>query len=137
MLSTLSAISRSSYPSDADTAWAELETGGGGGAAVPVVTTVPDTSSNLLASQVGLYLRFTSSSAKSLTVQAEATEAMPANGEWHIRNVGANDLTLVEDTSVTINPPNGGTLVVPVGGTVTVKRVAEDEFDLLGQTVAA
>lgn len=122
--------------SETDGAWAELETGGGGGAATPVVTTVSDAASNLLASQVGLYLRFTSGSAKAYTVRADATEALPANGEWHIRNVGANDLTIVEDTGVTINPPNGGTLVVPVGGTVTLKRVATDEFDLLGQTVA-
>lgn len=117
------------------TVWAELETGGG--ASVPVVTTVAAADSNLTAAQAGLYLRFTSGSAKTLTVQDDATEPMPADGEWHIRNVGAADLTLIEDTGVTINPPNGGTLVVPIGGTVTLKRVTADEFDLLGQTVAA
>lgn len=117
------------------TVWAELETGGG--AAVPVVTAVAAANTNLTAAQAGLYLRFTSGSAKTLTVQPDATEPMPDNGEWHIRNVGAADLTLIEDTGVTINPPNGGTLVVPIGGTVTLKRVTADEFDLLGQTVAA
>lgn len=117
------------------TVWAELETGGG--ASAPVVTTVAAADSNLTAAQAGLYLRFTSGAAKTLTVQDDATEPMPDDGEWHIRNVGAADLTLIEDTGVTINPPNGGTLVVPIGGTVTLKRVTADEFDLLGQTVAA
>ena len=120
------------------TVWAELETGGGGGgAATPVVTEVSDAGSNLLALQAGLYLRFTATAAKALTVRPDATEPLPANGEWHIRNVGAGDLTLVEGSGVTINPPNEGTLIVPVGGTVTLKLVAADEFDLLGQTAAA
>lgn len=89
------------------------------------------------AADQGKYLRFTSGSAKTVTVRDEADHALPANGEWHIRNVGSNDLTLVEDTAVTINPPADGTLVVPSGGTVTLKRVAADEFDLIGLTVAA
>lgn len=117
------------------TVWAELETGGGAG--FSVVTPVAGTSHDLLASEAGLYLRFTSDSAKTVTVQNDATEPMPANGEWHIRNTGAADIELVEDTAVTINPPNGGTLFIPQGGTVTLKRVAVDEYDLLGQTVAA
>lgn len=102
----------------------------------PPVIEESGTSSNLLATQAGKYIRFTNASSKDYTVQPEATEPLPANGEWHLRNVGTGDLTIIEDTGVTINPPNGGTLVVPQGGTVTLKRVDEDEFDLLGQTVA-
>lgn len=118
--------------------WAELATGGGGGGNdFPVVAEVAGANTNLQATDVGKYIRFTNAAAKTLTVQAEATLAQPADGEWHIRNVGTADLTLVEDTGVTINPPNGGTLVVPQGGTATLKRVAEDEFDLMGQVVAA
>src|SRR3546814_12498182 len=56
-----------------------------------------------------------------LCLSPDSTEALPANGEWHIRNVGAADLTIVEGSGVTINEPNGGTLVVPAGGTVTLK----------------
>lgn len=114
---------------------ASSELGGGGG--VSVVETISDASSNLLASQAGKYLRFTSALAKTLTVQDDATETMPDNGEWHIRNVGAADLTIAAGSGVTIHEPNSGTLVVPQGGTVTLKRVIADEFDLLGQTVAA
>lgn len=109
----------------------------GGGAGYAATETISGTATDLLASHAGKYLRFTAVTAKTLTVQDNATEALTADMEFHIRNVGAGDLTLVEDTAVTINPPNGGTLDVPTGGTVTLKRVAEDEFDLLGQTVAA
>ena len=116
--------------------WAELETGGGGGG-LAAVTTIAAADTDLLASHAGQYLRFTNAAAKTLTVQPDATEPLTADIEFHIRNAGTADLTIIEDTGVTINPPNGGSLVVPTGGTVTLKRVAEDEFDLLGQTVAA
>ncbi len=85
----------------------------------------------------GNYVRLTSGGTKSVTVDPEATTALPDGGEWHFRNVGAGDATFVEGSGVTITPPNGGTLVVPVAGTVTLKRVGADAFELLGQTVAA
>lgn len=110
------------------------EAAAGMGAAV---ITESGTAADLDPADAGKYQRWTNASAKTLTVRDEADVALPDDGEWHIRNAGTADLTLVEDTAVTINPPNGGTLIVPQGGTVTLKRVAEDEFDLLGQTVAA
>lgn len=110
--------------------------GGSGGAAAPV-STISGTSHDMVAADAGTYMRFTNSSAKTLTVQDDSTEALAANSEYHGRNAGAGDLTIVEDTSVTINPPAGGTLVIPEGGTFTLKRVAADEFDLFGVTVAA
>ena len=119
---------------DAD--WAEIPAGEGGGSGA-VVAEITDADSNLLTSQQGQYLRFSNAAAKTITVQPEATEALPENGEWHLRNVGAANLTIVAGSGVTINPPADGTLVIAQGGTVTIKRVAEDEFDLLGQTVAA
>lgn len=116
--------------------WAELETGGGDPVGPPeVISEAGDY--DVLAADQGKYIRMTGGSAKDINVRPEATEALPANGEWHFRNTNAGDVTIVEGSGVTVNPPNGGTLVVPVGGTVTLKRVAEDEFDLLGQTVAA
>lgn len=109
---------------------------GGGGSSFAAVASVAGAASNLLASQAGQYLRFTEAAAKTLTVRPEATEALPANGEWHLRNVGAGDLTLVAGTGVTINLPTEGTLSIPSGGTATLKRVAADEFDLFGQVVS-
>jgi hypothetical protein len=83
----------------------------------------------------GAYIRFTGTGAKTATF-GTAVGADP--GEYHIRNAAASgDLTLEEDSSTTLNPPAGGTLVLEPGMTVTVKRVAADEFDVFGQTVAA
>lgn len=115
-------------------AWAEFAGGGSSGPAE--VITESGTSADLDPADEGKYQRWTNTSAKSLTVRDEADVALPDGGEWHIRNVGASDLTLIEDTSVTIHPPADGTLVIPTGGAVTIKRAAADEFDLLGQTVA-
>jgi hypothetical protein len=101
------------------------------------VITVSGTSADLLASDQGKYQRWTATSAKALTVRPESTHALPANGEWHIRNAAAENLTLVEGSGVVINPPNGGTLVIPPGGAATLKRATTDVFDLMGQVVAA
>lgn len=109
--------------------------GGGGAGGASVVETETTIARDLLAADAGKYIRFTNAAAKTFTVQADATEPLPDDAEWHLRNAGAGDLTVVEDVGVTINPPAGGTLDIPEGGTVTLKRVAEDEFDLLGQTV--
>lgn len=84
---------------------------------------------------VGNYIRLTDATAKTVSVDLEATTALPDNGEWHFRNAGAGDATFDPDVGVTINIPSGGTLVLEEGMTVTLKRVAADEFDLIGQTV--
>lgn len=108
---------------------------GGGSGGLSVVATDAD-DYTVLAADVNKYIRLTGASTKNITVQDDATEALPDDGEWHFRNVGAGDASFVEGTGVTINPPAGGTLDVPQGGTVTLKRVAVDEFDLFGSTVA-
>lgn len=102
-----------------------------------LVSTISGTSHNMLAADAGTYMRFTNAAAKTLTVQDDSDEALESDTEYNGRNVGAGDLTIVEDTSVTVNVPFGGTLVVPEGGTFTLKRVATDEFDLFGVTVPA
>lgn len=86
---------------------------------------------------MGNYIRLTAAAAKTISIDLDSTTALPDNGEWHFRNVGAGDATIDPDVGVTVNPPADGTLVVPQGGTITLKRAAVDEFDLLGQTVAA
>lgn len=112
--------------------WSEFAGGGGTGPAP--VTTESGTSHNITAAEVGSYIRFTSTSAKTCTFRPDSTEPLPANGEWHIRNAGTNNLTLTPGSGVTLNAPYGGTLVVPNGGTVTVKRVTTDVFDVMGVT---
>lgn len=111
-------------------AWEDL----GGSAAGAPVATVSGTSHDITAAEVGSYLRFTSSSAKTCTFRPESTEALPAAGEWHVRNAGAGDLTLTPGSGVTLNASYSGTLVIPPQGTATVKRVAADVFDVMGVT---
>jgi len=92
---------------------------------------------NLSNSNQQKYHRWTNASAKALTVQPEATEAIDQDAEFHIRNAAtAGDITITAGAGVVINPPAGGTLVLAPGMSVTLKRVAEDEFDLIGHTVA-
>jgi hypothetical protein len=82
----------------------------------------------------GGYIRFTATGAKTCTFGVAVGDDP---GEYHIRNAAASgDVTLQEDSSTTLNPPAGGTLVLEPGMTVTVKRVAADEFDVFGQTTA-
>lgn len=142
------------------TVWAELATGGSGGGGVeeapeddnlyarknaawePIaaagvasaVATVSDAASNLLSSLEGKYIRFTATSAKTLTVQPDSTAPQADNAEWHIRNAAASNLTIVAGSGVTVNAPYGGTRIVPPQATVTLKRVAANTYDLMGQT---
>lgn len=97
---------------------------------------VAEAGTSLLAdgTNAGNYTRFTSASAKTYSFDDGETYAIDA--EYHGRNVGAGDLTLTEVGSFSINPPAGGTLVIPQGGTFTVKIVASAEADLFGVTVA-
>lgn len=105
-----------------------------------VVFSAVDTESgsnrDMAAVDVGIYWRFDNASPKSATFQADSDEPLPDDVEFHFRCVDA-DLTLVASSDVTLNPPSGGTLVLSDGMTVTVKRVAVDEFDVIGQTVPA
>lgn len=98
------------------------------------VTNDANAAYTLLAADKSKYRRMTNAAAKTITVQDDATEPQTLGDEWHFRNVGAADLTFAPDAGVTINAPAGGSLVVPQGGTVTLKNVDVDEFDLLGVT---
>ena len=54
--------------------------------------------------------------------------------EYHGRNVGPGELTLVATNGFVINTPTEGGLIIPVGGTFTVKIVGNKEADLFGIT---
>jgi hypothetical protein len=110
--------------------------GGGGGSSVAPVANIPDQAHSLIADNVGSYLRTTYAGASTLTVQTNATEAIAVSSEVHVRAAGG-ELTLVEASGVTLNPPAGGTLVVPIDGAITLKKVGTDEWDVIGVTVPA
>lgn len=83
----------------------------------------------------GTYNYFSSGSAVTLTVQPNATAAIPANAEYEIEARGAGGLTIVAGSGVTIIPPKGGSLILAQGDVVKIKRINLDEFKLIGTTV--
>lgn len=100
----------------------------------PTVTTETGTSLNATGSNAGRYTRFTATSAKTYTFNSSETYTVGA--EYHVRNVGSGNLTLTAAGSFVLNAPADGSLVVPPGGTVTVKIVAAAEADVMGHTEA-
>lgn len=117
-----------------DSTWT-LYAGGGGGGGFPPVVTESTTSLTASASNAGNYTRFTNAGAKSYTF--DSAQTYTAGDEYHGRNVGTGDLTLIEAGTFTLNAPASGTLVVPQGGTFTVKIISGTEADVFGVTVDA
>lgn len=93
------------------------------------------TTNNLADLINGTYNYFSSASAVTLTVQPNATAAIPDNAEYEIEARGAGGLTIVAGSGVTIIPPKGGSLVLEQGDFVKIKRTNLDEFKLIGTTV--
>jgi len=83
----------------------------------------------------GTYNYFSNAGAVTLTVQPDATAAIPDNAEYEIEARGAGGLTIVAGSGVTIIPPKGGSLVLAQGDFVKIKRTNLNEFKLIGTTV--
>lgn len=105
-----------------------------GGSGFATVVTESTTNLDATPSNSGNYTRFTNAGAKTYTF--DDAEAYIVGDEYHGRNVGAGDLTILPTTGMVINPPAGGSLVVPQHGTFTVKIIGTDEADLFGVTEA-
>lgn len=86
---------------------------------------------------IGNYIRFTNASASAFTIPPQSSVAWPDDAEIHVRRAAAGNLTLTPGSGVTLNAPSGGTLVMTNAMTVTLKRVAADVWDVIGQTVPA
>lgn len=80
-------------------------------------------------------LRPATTSAITLTVPTNAAVAFEIGTEITIRALG--NVTLAAASGVTLNAPSGGTLSMTARMTVTLKKVAADVWDVIGQTVAA
>jgi hypothetical protein len=82
------------------------------------------------------YIRHTNASASTVTVPPQTDVVWVADTEIYIRRAAAGNLTLTPGSGVTLNAPSGGTLVLTDGMSVGLKRVAENVWDVVGQTVA-
>lgn len=85
----------------------------------------------------GTYNYFTHASAVTLTVQPDASAAIPENAAYEIERRGAGDLTITAGSGVTIYTPRGGSLILKDGDFVVLKRTAENEYKLHGTTQSA
>jgi hypothetical protein len=106
-------------------------------AGVYVIATDSTTNYDVLAADIGKYIRMTNAAAKTITVRPDATHALPVGGIWNFRNAGAGDATLVAGDGVTITANAGGSLVFAQNAAISLVRVATNQFDVIGQTVAA
>jgi hypothetical protein len=91
----------------------------------------------LAITDAGAYVRRSNAAANTVTVPPQAGVEWLANTEVSLRNAGTGALTLTPGAGVTLNAPSGGTLVMGAAMTATLKRVAADVWDVIGQTVAA
>lgn len=107
--------------------------GAGASLFAPVVTE-STTSRTLTVADAGAYIRHTNAAASTVTVAPQASQTWVADTEIHIRRSASGDLTLTPGAGVTLNAPSGGTLVLTNAMTVTLKRVASDVWDVIGQT---
>jgi hypothetical protein len=110
---------------------------GPAGAGYAPTITESTTARTLALSGAGAYIRFTNASASTCTVPPQSSVTWAADTEIHIRRAAAGNLTLTPGAGVTLNAPSGGSLVMTDRMSVTLKRVDTDEWDVIGQTVAA
>jgi hypothetical protein len=95
------------------------------------------TTSNLDATQTFQYRRYINAGTKILNIRANVDHPMPADGEWYIYNANGAALTITPAVGVTVNAPAEGSLIVPLNGTVRIKRIAVDVYDVFGDTVSS
>lgn len=108
-----------------------------GGTTFAPVITESTTARTLALTDAAAYIRHTNASASTVTVAPQSSVTWVADTEIHIRRAAAGNLTLTPGSGVTLNAPSGGTLVMTNAMSVTLKRVASDVWDVIGQTVAA
>lgn len=98
------------------------------------VSTQAGSSYTFVVSDVGKYIRATHAAAKTFTIPTNAVAAMAIGVEIHVRNAAAGDLTFATSAGVSLNIPYMGTLNLGEQASATLKKVASDEWDLLGDT---
>lgn len=76
-------------------------------------------------------------SATPVEIAAEPSSDIPDDAEYGLEARGAGGIVLIEDSSTTIIPPKGGTLELEADDFAVLKWTAEDQYKLVGSTVAA
>jgi hypothetical protein len=88
--------------------------------------------------EANCYLRWDNASDLTFTIPAEADTDFGIDTEFHLRHVGVGSITVVGASGVTINSAYGCTdETLGPGSTISVKKVASDEWDVIGGQLVA
>lgn len=99
--------------------------------------TVTTTSFGPVFANANQYIRCTNASGCSVTVPTNASVAFPIWTELHFRQGSVGNLLILASSGVTINTPAGFDASTEVeGATITLKKIATDEWDLFGLLAA-
>lgn len=99
-----------------------------GRAYAPVAAAITGATRDLAAGDVGLWLRFTHTGAK--TINVISSTDVP-DGEWYIRNASSSgSITLAAGAGVTLTGTEAGGLVIPVRGSRVIKRIAANSYEV-------
>lgn len=104
-----------------------------GGVAEVVVYSEQNRSFSL--DDVGKYIRITSATDGQYTVPSDGSVSWPDHCELNIRNAGPGVITLIGIDSVVLVPPSTGTPRLAPNMSVTLKRVSDNLWDIIGQTI--
>lgn len=103
-----------------------------------VPTAIAGTAYTLALGDADGYLRATNASGCAITVPASSSTDFPIGSVVTVRAATAGSVTLLEDTGVTLNVQGGGAAphaLVEIGVTVQLKKVAADEWDIIGNGI--
>jgi hypothetical protein len=102
---------------------------------IPIVTET-SASRTFLLTDVGSYIRTTSSSATTVTVPPNSSVAVPIGGEVILFQAGTGQVTIVAGSGVTLNSKDGNLKISGRYGAATCKKVATDTWDVIGDLTA-
>lgn len=101
------------------------------------VVVIAATSLVLREGEQGQWLQFTSASSKTIFIDDDYFSELLPFAIFHIENSAASGNITFSLDGATLEPPAGGTNVIPPGAVASVKRTGETAFKLIGQVVAA
>lgn len=107
---------------------APADTAGGGS-----ITRTQSSPVDIVGVGVGNYIRCTNATSCTVTVQSNSVVAIPLDSEFSYRAAGGGYVLFTWTSPVVVNVPDGFQPRIQInGGTVTLKKVGTDEWDLLG-----
>lgn len=102
---------------------------------MPIVTE-SGTSKTLALTDIGGYIRTTNGSAVTITVPPNSSVAFPTGTEAVVFQAGAGQVTFAAGSGVTINSKDSNLNLTGQYSSGTLKKVATDEWDLIGDLSA-